>query len=266
MASIASWQLRPGLNPYERGSNRASHSGSRAWRTGAWGRRSVITGGPSGRSFLVSPAFGMCTRLTARGCQEEQVRCTRTASSARAWEVNATSPSMPAVLRPALRCVTCRTLTSVFDQLRSISFCRFLTLGQSPSRTALKILLRSRRTSSSCRRQSMESHPAAVSAGRRPSGPFAIGVQLALSVLALCVASPSTAHLPTSARFRVRAGVRPVSGQFGGNDQRRSWSGCSRLLSPFGHRRWLLGHPVLAKEVQLPLRSAYHPEKRRRGP
>src|SRR5512132_2756203 len=149
---------------------------------------------------------------------------------------------MPAVLRPALRCVTCRTLTSVFD------------------------LLRSRRTSSSCRRQSMESHPAAVSAGRRPSGPFAIGVQLALSVLALCVASPSTAHLPTSARFRVRAGVRPVSGQFGGNDQRRSWSGCSRLLSPFGHRRWLLGHPVLAKEVQLPLRSAYHPEKRRRGP
>ena len=73
-------------------------------------------------------------------------------------------------------------------------------------------------------------------------------------------ASPSTAHLPTSARFRVRAGVRPVSGQFCGNSQRRSWSGCSRLLSPFGHRRWLLGHPVLAKEVQLPLRSAYHPK------
>src|SRR6266508_2692789 len=180
MASIASWQLRPGLNPYDRGSNRASHSGSSALRTRAWWHRSVITGIPSGRSFLVSPAFGMCTRLTARGCQQERVRCTRTASSARAWEVNATSPSMPAVLRPALRCVTCRTLTSVLDQLRSISFCRFLTLGQSPSCTALKILLRSRRTSCSCRCQSMESHPAAVSPGRKPSGPFAIGVQLVL--------------------------------------------------------------------------------------
>ena len=57
--------------------------------------------------------------------------CTRTATSALASGVKATSPSIPAVLRPALRCVTCRTLTSVFDRLRSISFCRFLTLGQS---------------------------------------------------------------------------------------------------------------------------------------
>jgi len=56
---------------------------------------------------------------------------------------------MPAVLRPALRCATWRTLVSVFDQLRSISFCRFLTLGQSPSVVALKILPRSRRTFSS---------------------------------------------------------------------------------------------------------------------
>src|SRR6266540_6851878 len=44
MASIASWQPRPGLNPYERGSNRASHSGSSALRTRAWWHRSVITG------------------------------------------------------------------------------------------------------------------------------------------------------------------------------------------------------------------------------
>ena len=75
------------------------------------------------------------------------VWCTRTATSALAWEVSATSPSIPAVLRPALRCVTCRTLTSVFDRERSISFCRFLTLGQSPSCVALKIRCRSRRTS-----------------------------------------------------------------------------------------------------------------------
>ena len=58
------------------------------------------------------------------------VWCTTTAARALASEVKATSPSIPAVLRPALRCVTCRTLTNVFDQLRSINFCRFLTLGQ----------------------------------------------------------------------------------------------------------------------------------------
>ena len=46
--------------------------------------------------------------------------------------------------RPEKPCVTCRTLTSVFDRLRSISFCRFRTFAQSPSRVALKILCRSR--------------------------------------------------------------------------------------------------------------------------
>ena len=45
--------------------------------------------------------------------------CTCTAISALAWLVSATSPSIPAVLRPVLRCVTCRTLTSVLLQLRS---------------------------------------------------------------------------------------------------------------------------------------------------
>ena len=30
IAAIASWQLRPGRNPYDLGSNRASHSGSSA--------------------------------------------------------------------------------------------------------------------------------------------------------------------------------------------------------------------------------------------
>ena len=59
------------------------------------------------------------------------LECTRTATSARASEVSATSPSIPAVLRPALRCVTCRTLSSVFDRDRSISFCRVRTFGQS---------------------------------------------------------------------------------------------------------------------------------------
>ena len=45
--------------------------------------------------------------------------CTRTATSALAPGVSATSPSIPAVLRPVLRCVTCRTLTSVLARDRS---------------------------------------------------------------------------------------------------------------------------------------------------
>jgi len=47
------------------------------------------------------------------------VRCTRTATSILAGAVSATSPSIPAVLRPALRCVARRTLTSVQARLRS---------------------------------------------------------------------------------------------------------------------------------------------------
>jgi hypothetical protein len=120
-------------------------------------------GMPSGLSLARFDAFGIYTRLTARGAHDERDWCTRTATPALAWEVSATSPSIPAVLRPALRCVTCRTLTSVFDRLRSISFCRFLTLGQSCSRAALKIRCRSRRTFRSWARQSMASHPGASS-------------------------------------------------------------------------------------------------------
>src|ERR1700730_575298 len=62
-------------------------------------------------------------------------------------------------------------LASVFDQLRSISFCRFLTLGQSCSCAALKISCRSRRTCPSCSRQPIMSHPAGASRDW-PIGPF----------------------------------------------------------------------------------------------
>ena len=65
---------------------------------------------PSGRNFARFDAFGMCTRRTATGRHDEMDWCTRTATCALASEVSATSPSIPAVLRPALRCVTCRTL------------------------------------------------------------------------------------------------------------------------------------------------------------
>ena len=123
---------------------------------------------PSGLSLARFDAFGIYTRLTARGFHDVADWCTRTATCALASEVSATSPSIPAVLRPALRCVTCRTLTSVFDRLRSISFCRLLTLGQSCSRAALKIRCRSRRTSPSQARQSTAPHSST------PSGPFTV--------------------------------------------------------------------------------------------
>src|SRR5260370_16086189 len=71
---------------------------------------------PSGLSFARFDAFGMYTRRTARGFHDEMDWCTRTATFALASGVNATSPSIPAVLRPALRCVTCRTLTILSNE------------------------------------------------------------------------------------------------------------------------------------------------------
>ena len=136
-------------------------------------QRSISTGMPSGLSLARFDAFGMYTRLTARGFHDEAEWCTRTATAALASGVNATSPSIPAVLRPVLRCVTCRTLTSVLARDRSISFCRFLTRGQSCSRAAAKIRCRSRRTCSSCARQSTLSHWTGALRGWS-SGPFTI--------------------------------------------------------------------------------------------
>ena len=74
----------------------------------------------------------MYTRLTGRGRQLLRVRWTSLSQFRPAREVNATSPSIPAVVRPVLRCATCRTLTSVLDRLRNISFCRFRTFLKSP--------------------------------------------------------------------------------------------------------------------------------------
>ena len=96
------------------------------------------------------------------------MRCTRTASAILAGPSSATTRSIPAVRRPALRWVTCRTLTSVLLHDRSISFCRFLAFGQSPSRTAVKILRRSRATFCSWTAQFTASHSSP------PSGPFTV--------------------------------------------------------------------------------------------
>src|SRR5664280_2453767 len=86
----------------------------------------------------------MYTRLTGRGRQVLRWECTCTASFILAEEVKATSPSTPAVERPAFLCVTCRTLTNVFDQLFRSNFCRFLTFARAPSCVALKIRCRRR--------------------------------------------------------------------------------------------------------------------------
>src|SRR6266545_1999516 len=116
---------------------------------------------PRGRSFPF--AFGIHTRLTGRTSRGE--RWMAATSCALACEVRATCPSTPAVKRPALRCVTCRTLTSVLDRERSISFCRLRTRLWSPARVAAKIRCRSRRTSSSAARQSTASQSKPASLG-----------------------------------------------------------------------------------------------------
>jgi hypothetical protein len=110
-------------------------------------------------------------------------------------------------------------VSSVFDQDRSIIFCRFLTLGQSPSFVALKILPRSRRTFSSCRRQATASHRGTS------SGPFtpraAIATSKAKAVIASNLsfgsggsgASSSKAHPPHVSLLSqpgTRPGIRPV--------------------------------------------------------
>src|SRR5450759_292004 len=69
-----------------------------------------MTGMPSGRCFPVAPLFGIYTRLTGRACHGSAGYCTRSTSSAFAVEDSTTSPSTPAVLRPALISVTRRTL------------------------------------------------------------------------------------------------------------------------------------------------------------
>src|SRR6266511_4280748 len=184
-----------------------NHSGSSALRQRAWWARSAITGIPSGRRFPL--AFSMNTRRTGKGWKDVTVRCTSTARSIRAGEVNATCPSTPAVPRPALCCVTCRTLTSVFDQLRNIIFCRFLTMARSPAFDALKILHRSRRTSSSC-----TGHTIASQSRSSSSGPFTITVSnlpFGSGGVRRVVVQRLTRH--TSACFRSRAtrpGIRPV--------------------------------------------------------
>ncbi len=110
---------------------------------------------------------------------------------------------MPAVLRPALRSVTRRTLKSVLARERSISFCKLRTLLRSPAFDAVKIRCRRRRTSlltgPPVNRAQSRSRPLVRSPRR------CRGVQLVLRFGCRRSSSSSQAHLTTSAPFRVRA-------------------------------------------------------------
>jgi hypothetical protein len=132
------------------------------------------------------------------------IRCTLSASLALACGVSTTSPSTPAVSRPALRSVTRRTLISVFARERSINFCRLRTLFRSPAFDAVKIRCRSRRTSSSARRQSTWRQSKGAS-----SGPFTTPT-VAVAVSNLSSGSGGLAiFLSTGSPDRVSALLRP---------------------------------------------------------
>ena len=106
-------------------------------------------------------------------------------------------------------------------------------MGQSPSRVALKIRCRSRRTSRSVAAQSMTSHSTAPTSLREgSSGPFTIGCLTCPSVPAVDTARPQRLTCHTSARFRVRA-----PGPYPTSYARRSAEApirCPGFLSPFG--------------------------------
>jgi hypothetical protein len=217
---------------------------ARSW-PGSGDTRSMITGMPGGRSFAL--AFGTYTRLTGTGSQARMLRCTRTASAILAGEVSATSPSIPAVARPVLRCVTCRTLTSVSGQDRSIIFCRDLTLARSCSLAALKILRRSRPTLSSCSRQLMASHSKVTS-----SVPFTVMVSNLSLGSGVSSASPAKAHPPHVSLLSqpgTRPGIRPVMRRAPGW---RTGTSAPAFPLPSGCRHWLLGRPVPARESRFP--------------
>ena len=160
---------------------------------------------------MLLPLFGIYTRLTGKALNGSACWCTLSASLALACGVSTTSPSTPAVIRPALRSVTRRTLTSVFARDRSINFCRLRTFFRSPAFDAVKIRCRSRRTSSSTRRQSTACQSKSAS-----SGPFTTTFVAASNlssgsgalVIFLLTGSPDRVSALSGRTIRVR--IRPV--------------------------------------------------------
>src|SRR5664279_4487471 len=211
---------------------------------------------PSGRRFPVLPLFGTYTRLTGRACHGSVLCCTQSTSSILASGSDTTFPSTPAVLRPALRSVTRRTLTSVLARDRSINFCKLRTLLRSPACDAVKILCRRRRTSSSAVRQLIASQ-----SRRSSSGPFttttASGIAVAVIVMAsnlsfgsgVVVIVTAQAHLTRVSTLSGRAPPYPASYP-GLSTEGPTGVPVSCCLSATGVR--FSGHPYPAGELGLP--------------
>ena len=160
---------------------------------------------------MLLPRLGMFTRLTGRALNGSAECSILSTNLALASGVSTTSPSTPAVRRPALRSVTRRTLKSVLARDLIINFCNWRTLARSPAFDAVKIRCRNRRTSSSTRRQSVACQSKAAS-----SGPFTTTVAVAsnlssgsgASVIFLLTGSPD--RVSALSRPGTRPGIRPV--------------------------------------------------------
>lgn len=131
IASIASWHERPGLNPYELGSNRASHSGSKASLTSACKARSYIVG--ILRMRLVPSFLGMGIFLSLLWFQVWAFCLSNTSSSNLSLKFREALPSTPAVFLPLFSWVTWRIASNLALRDFSISFWRLLALFRSPS-------------------------------------------------------------------------------------------------------------------------------------
>ena len=84
------------LNPYELGSNRASHSGSNASLTNACKARSSIVGIPKGLSSSV-PGLGIQTRRVGLTLEPNDILFI---NARRCFGVSDLTPSTPAVFLP----------------------------------------------------------------------------------------------------------------------------------------------------------------------
>ena len=159
------------------------------------------------------PGLGMYTRLTGRALNGSAWCWILSASLALASGVSTTSPSTPAVRRPALRSVTRRTLSSVFARERSINFCNWRTLCRSPAFDAVKIRCRNRRTSASTRRQSIWRQSKGASSGPFTTPTMAVAASnlssgSGASVIFLLTGSPD--RVSALSRPGTRPGIRPV--------------------------------------------------------
>lgn len=160
------------------------------------------------------------------------------------------TPSTPAVLRPALSCVTRRTETSTFARDRNIRRCRLRTRLWFASFAAVKIRCLSARTSASTFDQTMSGHQSK----RSSAGLFAEASNIPRSSLRIRTFRSRLTWL-TSARFPVQADARYPGGYRSGGcleGQPRAGAFPSAFRRP-GVR--FLSHPVPATPISVPLRA-----------